>query len=110
MKYGLKKPCASCPFVEAHDFRLRPDRIAEIAEADGFACHNTVDYDEGRNAEGEHHCYGHLVIQWAQSGGFQMVTAWAARAGEFDPTQLPASEDVGCFQTFEDYIHREEDR
>lgn len=117
MNYGLKKPCASCPFVEANDFPLDPERIEEIAEADGFACHNTVDYDAWDEDEegyvptaGEHHCYGHLVIQWAQHTGFLTVTAWAAREGAFDPTALPEPSEVGCFESFEDYVQREEER
>ena len=120
MNYGLKKPCGSCPFVIANDFRLNPERILEISQANGFSCHSTVDYDGAadehgdvspyRDQKGEHHCFGHLVVQWAEYGGFDQLTAWAARCGDFDPNELPTPEEAGVFETFGDYIDREEGR
>ena len=116
MNYGLKKPCANCPFVEANDFPLNPGRIREIGEASTFACHKTTDgetddetghYEHSGN---EQHCFGHLVVQWSEYGGFSAMTALAARMGEFDPKQLPSADDAGCFETFDDYAEREEDR
>lgn len=113
MNYGLKKPCSSCPFVEAHTFHLRADRIMEIADANSFSCHNTVDYDREdpetgemsayRDKEGEHQCFGWLVVQWAQYGGFPAVTAFAARLGSFSPEDLPTPEEAGCYPTFDAY-------
>ena len=113
MKFDLKKPCKSCPFVVAHDFHLTPERIAEIADAFAFPCHKTVDYDdddERINRASEQHCFGHLVVQWAEYGGFNKGAAFAAQSGMFDPHALPTPADVGCFETFGEYINREEDR
>lgn len=126
MNYGLKKPCASCPFVKAHNFPLMPDRIMEIADASSFPCHNTVNYDyetsdwddeefEGvappdRDTSNEHQCLGWLVVQWAEYEGFPNATAFMAARGYFKPEELPSPEEAGCFATFGEYAEREEGR
>lgn len=123
MKYGLKKPCVTCPFVIAHKFPLRPDRIEEIRDCRAeFSCHNTVDYDgpeevyddEGvanpyRSTKGEQHCMGHLIVCWADWGGFDQMQAMAARAGMFKPEELPTPEEAGVFETWADMITANED-
>ena len=104
MNYDLKRPCKSCPFVIAHEFCRRPERIEEIRDCRAeFSCHNTVDYDaieedaeyedfddeDGawgqasahRSTQGESHCYGHLVLTWSEWNGFDQLQAMAARAG-----------------------------
>ncbi|MCK5651760.1 MAG: hypothetical protein KAJ42_10300 [Gemmatimonadetes bacterium] len=123
MKYELKKPCKTCPFVIAHKFPLRPDRIEEIRDCRAtFSCHNTVDYDaeedvydeEGvgnpyRSTKGEQHCFGFLVVCWADWGGFDQMQAMAARAGMFKPEELPTPEEAGVFATWADMIDANED-
>lgn len=108
MKYGLRTPCKTCPFVIDHRFPLDPERIAEIADASSFPCHNTVDYDyeheADRDTSGDHQCFGWLILQWAQYRGFPAATAWMARAGLFDPNKLPTPEAAGCYGTFDEYI------
>jgi len=118
--YGLKKPCKTCPFVKAHDFPLRADRIRAIGDADPFPCHNTIDYGQEdpetgemrphRDTKGEHHCFGHLVVQLAEYGGFNKVTAFAARMGAFVPEDLPTPEEAGCYASFEEYAQRAEEK
>ena len=117
--YGLKKPCKTCPFVKAHSFPLRPDRIREIADADPFPCHNTVDYGQEdpetgavrqhRDTEGEHQCFWHLILQWSAYGGFSQLSAFAASLGMFDPEALPTPEESGCYASFEEYATRAEE-
>ena len=123
MKYELKKPCKTCPFVIAHEFPLRPDRIEEIRDCRAtFSCHNTVDYDgdddpydeEGvgnpyRSTKGEQHCMGHLIVCWAEWGGFDQMQAMAARAGMFKPEELPTPEEAGVFETWDDMITANEE-
>ncbi len=123
MEYGLKQPCHSCPFVIAHQFPLRPERIEEIRDCRAeFSCHNTVDYDgdeevyddEGvgnpyRSTKGEHHCLGHLIVCWADWGGFDQIQAMSARAGMFKPEELPTPEEAGVFATWADMIQANED-
>lgn len=125
MNFGLKHPCKSCPFVEAHDFSLTPERIMELRDADHFTCHNTIDYEyessyededfEGaappdRDRSGEQTCMGWLIMQWAQFQGFPSWVGFAASKGIFDPHALPTAEASGCFPTFEAYAEREEER
>jgi hypothetical protein len=127
MKYELKKPCKTCPFVIAHQFPLRAERIEEIRDCRStFSCHNTVDYDaiekrvdwEEEDSEeygayretmGEQHCLGHLIVCWADWGGFDQLQAMAARAGMFDPKALPTPEAAGVFATWDDMIQANED-
>ena len=47
MMFGLKRPCANCPFRkgQGETFKLGAERIEKIAEADAFQCHKTVDYE-----------------------------------------------------------------
>jgi hypothetical protein len=133
VKYGLKKPCKSCPFVIAVEFHLRPERIEEIRDCRAeFSCHNTVDYDAieddveyqdfededgawgqadaARSTVGESHCYGHLVLTWSEWNGFDQLQAMAARAGMFDPKELPTPDEAGVFETWADMIQANEER
>ena len=133
MNYDLKRPCKSCPFVIAHEFCLRPERIEEIRDCRAeFSCHNTVDYDaieedaeyedfddeDGawgqasahRSTQGESHCYGHLVLTWSEWNGFDQLQAMAARAGLFSPKELPTPEDAGVFETWDEMIQANEER
>jgi hypothetical protein len=123
MKFELKKPCKTCPFVIAHEFPLRPDRIEEIRDCHAtFSCHNTVDYDgpndpydeEGvgrtcRDTSQEQHCLGFLIVAWADWGGFDQVAAMAARMGLFKPEELPTPEEAGVFETWADMIDANEE-
>ena len=123
MKYDLKKPCKSCPFVIAIEFHLRPERIEEIRDCRAeFSCHNTGDYDGDddvydeagvgnpyRSTEGEQHCLGHLIVCWADWGGFDQIQAMSARAGMFKPEELPTPEAAGVFATWDDMIDANED-
>lgn len=123
MNFGLRKPCKTCPFVVAHDFPLRPDRIMEIRDADHFTCHNTIDYDgpdadeddddggpnPNRDHTGEQTCAGWLIMQWAQFQGFPSWVGFAASRGMFNPHALQGAEQAGCYATFEDYARRAEE-
>lgn len=128
MKYDLKKPCKTCPFVIAHEFPLRADRIEEIRDCRStFSCHNTVDYDDidgqefdwededgeeygaYRDTSEEQHCLGFLIVAWSEWGGFDQLQAMAARAGMFKPEELPTPEEAGVFETWQDMIDANEE-
>lgn len=89
MKFTMKTPCDSCPFVRSTGFILTPARVREIEDAvgSGFPCHKTVDYSEdGPRARGaiderEIHCAGSLVVQWRQYEGFDGVVSLALSYG-----------------------------
>lgn len=121
MKYGMKKPCGSCPFVRAHNFYLHPERVEEIRDNQGeFPCHNSVDYnaivEDDENYEGiasprrdqsqEVHCLGHLMVCWADWGGFNQIQAFSARLGEFSPEEMPTCEEADVFDTWEEMVER----
>ncbi len=42
----MNKPCQHCPFRSNIKPFLHPERAIEIANADSFPCHKTVDYDD----------------------------------------------------------------
>lgn len=122
MKYTMSgSPCEACPFIVANEFSLRPDRIREFMQMQ-FPCHQTVDFaswDEceeddpdgrGRDKSKEVHCLGHLIICWADWGGFNTIQAMTARIGEFDPHELPTPEESGCFETWDEMIQANEER
>lgn len=127
MKYGMKKPCDSCPFVIGHEFYLHPERVEEIRDNRGeFPCHQTVDYDaeheweddedyDGvapahRSTQDESHCVGHLIVSWADWGGFNQIQAITARMGEFVPEELPTPAESGCFETWEAMVEANKNR
>lgn len=127
MKYMMKKPCDSCPFVIAHEFHLTAERVEELRDNRGeFPCHQTVDYNQDweewdedeydgvapqhRNTENESHCVGHLIVSWADWGGFNQIQAMTARMGEFKPEELPTPKESGCFNTWEDMVETNRER
>ncbi len=116
MKYTMKKPCDSCPFVIAHEFYLTPERVEELRDNRGeFPCHQTVDYnalveDDYRDQSGETHCVGHLIVSWADWGGFNQIQAMTARMGEFVPEELPTPKESGCFETWGDMVETNRER
>lgn len=124
----MKKPCDSCPFVIAHGFYLTPERVEELQDNRGeFPCHQTVEYDQDweewdedadydgiapqhRDTSKETHCVGHLIVSWADWGGFNQIQAMTARMGEFIPEDLPTPEASGVFATWQDMIDTNEER
>lgn len=121
MKYHLKKPCKTCPFVVSNDFYLRPGRVEEIRDNRGeFPCHNTVDYEAATDSETgemaswrdtseEQHCFGHLVLQWHEWGGFNQLQALAASMGWFNPEELPTAEEAGVYDSWDEMVTRMEE-
>lgn len=49
-EFGLKAPCADCPFRKDKRFELgsrrRAEELAQVARSGGFDCHKTVDWEE----------------------------------------------------------------
>lgn len=103
MNFNLKRPCASCPFRTDIAFPLADERRASIAESlqhgdQTFACHNTVNYDDGHwnydtgeytNSGDESHCAGALIVM-AKSGQLwaNVMIRMAKAFGWFDETEL----------------------
>lgn len=77
LKLNLRQPCADCPFVRGVGARmqLHPARVRELATAETFACHKTVDYTENEDDDphadgategdctGASWCAGHLLFR-----------------------------------------------
>lgn len=57
-----------------------------------------------RDQSGEKHCFGYLVLCWHEWKGFDQLQAMAARAGMFDPNQLPKPEEVDVFESWDEMI------
>ncbi len=121
MKYGMKKPCDSCPFVRRHNFYLTPERVEEIRDNRGeFPCHQTVDYNAAvcddedydgiasphRDQSQESHCVGHLIVCWSDWKGFNQIQAMTARAKLFNPEEMPTCEEADVYDTWEEIIER----
>lgn len=95
MKYGMTKPCATCPFrKDGAGVKLMPARIREIARSTGwngasFACHSSLDYDKLQEEGGEsekkfslmqlnndpkaQHCGGATIFGLKNGGPNQML-------------------------------------
>ena len=102
MKFGLKRPCAKCPFRSDEPGYLTAGRVREIVRAitaqdQTFACHKTVDYsgdEDGEDNAGEglvtrdsQHCAGALIFLEHQGRSNQMMRI-AERLGLYDRTTL----------------------
>lgn len=96
-KYNLVRPCADCPFRSDKPFYLPAERIQEIRESTDvfpFSCHNTVDYgdedddqgDEGGQAD-RSHCAGALILR-EKLGQSSIVMRLAHRLGLYAPERL----------------------
>ena len=104
MKYSMKRPCSSCPFLREGGVKLRKSRIREIAgvmtssRGGTFPCHKSVDYTDGGSPgrpgqENEIHCAGALIFAEKHDRPTQMMRI-AERLGLYDRTQLdPAAFD-----------------
>lgn len=96
--FGLRGPCADCPFRSDKPFHLGPGRRQEIADglragAD-FPCHKTIDYtaheDEGRGQRtpGTQWCGGALAtIERGDEGPNQSMRI-GERLGLYDPSRI----------------------
>ena len=96
--FDLKRPCVTCPFRKGQGerFRLHPDRISEIVEAQAFQCHKTVDYDAddraGRAGDRPQQCAGLMAVLHREGRPNQIMQV-AERLTDFDPAGLdPAGE------------------
>lgn len=109
MKFGLKKPCDSCPFLRTDGaVRLRAGRIRDIhnvvtgSQGGSFPCHKTVkDEDREEDECGDEiwsgprphwqWCAGALIYALKQERPNQLMRV-ALRVGLLDPDELLASD------------------
>jgi hypothetical protein len=97
MNYGMKRPCADCPFLRKGGIPLTSGRIEEISETvlgnpgGTFACHQTTGV-KGGPKKVEAHCAGALIFMEKNEASTQMLRI-ASRLGMYDPAQL----DVDAF-------------
>lgn len=88
MKFDLKRPCDQCPFLKQGGARVRPARAREIAAADTFVCHKTIDLP----TDDRQHCAGHLIHHEKRGHATQMM--WIAeRLKMYDADALDRSMD-----------------
>lgn len=93
--FGLRGPCADCPFRTDKPFYLGQARREEIADglragAD-FPCHKTIDYshdDGGRRTPGTQFCGGALATIERGDDGPNQGMRIAERLGMYDPSRL----------------------
>lgn len=100
MKFDLVRPCPECPFSTLPGaVRLGRARVIEILQAvtlqdASFPCHQTVDYDQDDDDEGDgrvtpasQHCAGALIYLERLDRPNQMMRI-AERLGFYDRTRL----------------------
>lgn len=98
MNYKLTKPCDECPFLKTSGFTY--NALVEHARGE-FACHKACDIDEegeGNFTEKKNgktpHCAGALIFLEKQGTAHQMMRI-SERVGQYDPTKLDMSANVG---------------
>ncbi len=109
MHFGLKRPCANCPFrTDIRPF-LTPARAAEICNAmladESFWCHKTIDYDgesDGATTKKTQHCAGALILLERLDRPNQLMRI-AERLGVYDRTQLDMAAPV--FESPDAFVH-----
>lgn len=125
MNYGLKKPCAKCPFRSDIRPFLTAERVEEIAYSlqagAPFPCHATVDYSKV-DEDGDHEyaptsreqfCAGALILmekEFSENGGClrNQAVRWETRlGGDFNPDNLDLTAPV--FDSFDEMIEAQEE-
>lgn len=102
MRYGLKRPCAECPFLKGSPLNesLSKARLREFAEGE-FACHKTAELRESSQAgvseyvggEESQHCAGALIALERAGRPHQMMRIME-RLGMYDRRGLDPDADV----------------
>lgn len=108
---ALKKPCADCPFVVAHEFPLHASRRQEIAQSlrvgESFPCHKTVTYDDDgqvvRN-RGESRCFGAASVLHKSGEAPMQLEQIAYRLGvaDYNPDALDREDTFSTLEEFEE--------
>lgn len=111
--YGMKTPCATCPFRKDISPYLTRWRVREIERSlvqAEFACHKTTEHDD----EGEHvptsreiHCAGALILCEKEGRPSQMMRI-AEQLGLYDPRQLDMAAPV--FDSFGEMAKAQKER
>lgn len=95
--FNLKRPCKHCPFRTDIPAYLHRERMREIADAQSFFCHSTVDYNtddgDGEVVESTQLCAGWLIVQ-EKCGRPAATLQVAARLNMYDPSALDMSAPV----------------
>jgi hypothetical protein len=109
--YGMRTPCANCPFrtdVRPYLTRARVREIERSLVRSEFPCHKTTEHDD----EGEYtptgdeiHCAGALILMQHEGISSQM-TRIAYRLGMFDPDKLNMEAPV--YTSFDDMAEAQE--
>lgn len=94
MDFGIKKPCAKCPFKRQGGVALTAARAREIAgmmlhsQGGTFACHETTTAG-GERGDKEQHCAGALIFA-LKNETLPQYARIAERLGEFNGDELVA--------------------
>ncbi len=120
MKWDMKKPCATCPFLKVGGIRLMTERIEEIAggmlDSRGhiFPCHVTVDYGDREDSDdnssyipsaADKHCAGALIFAEKNGNTTQMMRI-SERIGFYDASKLMTDKEAvdSVFDTLDDML------
>jgi len=105
MKWDMRRPCSTCPFLKKGGIRLHPSRAIEITSMmesmDGstFACHETAfsrdDCDEGEIliTGNSKHCAGAIIYALKHDNMTQMMRI-SHRLGMWNPGEFRDHEKV----------------
>jgi hypothetical protein len=103
--FDQMRPCKTCPFSKKVKPFLSKERISEIAESSAFQCHNTVDYSNSDNENGEgrqgnkpQQCAGLMTILH-KTGRPNVIMRVAMAWGDLKPSKLdPHNEAHDCLE------------
>jgi len=90
MECSMTRPCENCPFRRGGIKLRNIERAQQVASAENFPCHKTVNYGEegdGRTTERSRVCAGSLIFHEKTNTPTQMMRI-AERLGCYDPSRL----------------------
>ena len=97
MDHNMTRPCDNCPFRRDGIKLAHYERAREVANASGFPCHKTVDYDE--DVDGpitrtgkSRACAGALIYHEKKGTPTQLMRSME-RLGGYDASKLDRSAD-----------------
>lgn len=95
--FDLKRPCKTCPFRRENgaNFALTEGRLEEVFRSVAFQCHDTVEYfDEGnRQGDNPQQCAGLIILQYKEKDA-NAITQVATRTIGYDPSNLREQDQV----------------
>lgn len=86
MKFRLRRPCKTCPFLPLAEPPPDEKELAGMHEGTTNH-HHTMTCHRTKHHRSEEHCAGAILV-WVRRGQMSHAMRAAANRGEFDPTRV----------------------